>query len=79
MPETGGLSHHGRGVVALRKMGTEVEVAQKITGSEPLLHPVIMNGSKGSLKPRLGLSTQEEAEGLLGFNGFSVVVVILCA
>lgn len=60
--------------MALGTTGTEVEVSQKkkITGSLPVLHPLITNGSKGSPKPRLGLSPQEEAEGLLGFNGFSL-------
>lgn len=52
---------------------------KKITGSLPVLHPLITNGSKGSPKPRLGLSPQEEAEDLLGFNGFLSVVFILCA
>jgi hypothetical protein len=45
----------------------------------PVLHPIIINGSEGSLKPRLGLSTQEEAEGLLGFNGLSVSGGHMCA
>lgn len=59
--------------------GQKLRLPRKVTGLLPVSYPIITNGSKRFLKPRSGLSPQGEAEGLLGFNGFLSVVVILCA